>query len=61
MKTLPTKVGTLGGIVACTFPHIGRQELLATCILAILGAVISFLTTLLLRQIFRWASKFFKL
>ncbi|MGC1631630.1 MAG: hypothetical protein WA749_05885 [Gelidibacter sp.] len=59
MRTLPAKVGTVGGIVACTFPQIGRHELLTTCILAIVGAVISFLTTLLLRQICRWLSNCF--
>ncbi len=56
--------GTFGGFLASIIPNIGTQQLFTTCILAFVGAVISFFTTILLRKLLtflktcKWKSKY---
>ncbi|MBG44276.1 MAG: hypothetical protein CL530_09925 [Aequorivita sp.] len=57
VKDPPLIVGTAGGIIASTLPNISSQQLITTCILAIIGAVISFFTTLLLRSLLNFLNK----
>lgn len=43
--------GAVGGFLVSLIPNIGSEQLLTTCILAIVGAAVSFITTLLLRKL----------
>jgi len=51
VKDPPLIAGTAGGIIVSTLPNISSQQLFTTCVLAIIGAAISFFTTLLLRNL----------
>ncbi len=50
-KDAPILAGTAGGTLASTLPNIGTDHLLTTCILALVGATISFVTTLILKKL----------
>jgi len=58
-KEIPFIAGTIGGFLASTIPNIGSQQLFTTCILAIIGAIVSFFTTLLLRKIVAVSTTYF--
>ncbi len=51
IKDPPLIAGTAGGIIASTLPNISTHQFLSTCILALVGATVSFFTTLLLRKL----------
>ncbi|AFL82511.1 hypothetical protein Aeqsu_3074 [Aequorivita sublithincola DSM 14238] len=52
-KNAPILAGTAGGTLASLLPNIGVEQLLTTCILAIVGATVSFVITLLLKKLFK--------
>jgi len=61
-KYLSTKVGTIGGTLAASIPNVGTEDLLASGILAVFGACISFVVSLLLKIYFKnWLKKKLKL
>jgi hypothetical protein len=50
-NTLSLKVGTAGGTLLSIVPNITSVDVLRTIILAIIGAIVSFFVTLLLKWI----------
>lgn len=52
-NTLSLKVGTAGGTLLSIVPNITSVDVLRTIILAIIGAIVSFFVTLLLK----WLTK----
>ena len=50
-KNAPILAGTAGGTLASTLPNIGVEQLLTTCILALVGATVSFVMTLMLKKL----------
>lgn len=50
-KNGPILAGTAGGTLASTLPNIGAEQLLTTCILALVGATVSFVMTLILKKL----------
>ncbi|WP_345231480.1 hypothetical protein [Olivibacter ginsenosidimutans] len=50
MKRMQLSLGTASGTLLSTLPLIGTQELLRTIILAAIGALVSFLVTLVLQR-----------
>ena len=47
------KCGFIGGMVCSILPNIAFADILKTCILAIVGTVVSYLVSLLLRKVFK--------
>jgi hypothetical protein len=52
-NTLSLKIGTAGGTLLSMAPNIASVDILRTIILAIIGAIVSFFVTLLLK----WMTK----
>lgn len=52
-NTLSLKIGTAGGTLLSIAPNIASVDILRTIILAIIGAIVSFFVTLLLK----WMTK----
>ena len=50
-NTLSLKIGTAGGTLLSMAPNIASVDILRTIILAIIGAIVSFFVTLLLKWI----------
>ncbi|CAM3458996.1 hypothetical protein [Aequorivita lipolytica] len=50
-KEAPILAGTAGGTLASTLPNIGTEHLITTCILALVGATVSFVMTLILKKL----------
>jgi hypothetical protein len=50
-KDAPILAGTAGGTLASTLPNIGTEHLITTCILALVGATVSFVMTLILKKL----------
>ncbi len=48
-----TKAGTVGGTLLTVVANIHREDLLKTAILAAIGAVVSFVVTVLLKWVIR--------
>ncbi|GHC64511.1 hypothetical protein GCM10008083_32160 [Ulvibacter litoralis] len=49
--------GTAGGTLASTIPNIGNEHIVITCILAVIGATVSFVITLVLKKIVAYISR----
>ena len=57
MEPTPSlKIGTLSGTLLSILPQLTTHDILVTVVLAVVGAVTSFLVTVLLK----WAQKVFK-
>ena len=52
-----TKAGTLGGTLLTIFANIKSEDLIKTAILAGMGAMVSFIVTLLFKLFIRWVRK----
>lgn len=57
-KNAPILAGTAGGTLASTLPNIGAEQLLTTCILALVGATVSFVMTLILKKLLTLLKQF---
>ncbi|EAP86684.1 hypothetical protein CA2559_11628 [Croceibacter atlanticus HTCC2559] len=53
IRYLHTKVSVLGGTVLCTLPNLNDDELIATAVLAIFGATVSFVCSVLLKLYYK--------
>ncbi len=49
--------GVLGGTFFSSFPNIGTQDYIATIVLAILGAVVSFIASVLMKLLLKSIKK----
>jgi mannitol-specific phosphotransferase system IIBC component len=49
----PTMVGTAGGTFLSIIPNLNSEDLIKTVVLATVGAVVSFLISLLLKCLFK--------
>lgn len=49
-----TKVGTIGGTLVSFVASLNPADLVKTAIFSMIGAAVSFLTSLLLKQLIRW-------
>ena len=58
LKDAPMVAGTAGGTLASTLPNIGHEHILITCMLAVIGATVSFVMTLILKRIATLLSRF---
>ncbi|MDE3235500.1 MAG: hypothetical protein KGO81_06055 [Bacteroidota bacterium] len=52
-----TKAGTVGGTVLTILVNIGREDIVKTAVLAGIGAVVSFMVTLVLKKIIQYFGK----
>ena len=52
-----TKIGTLGGTLLTVLFNLSSGELGKTMVLACVGAVTSFLTSLLMKRLIRWVKE----
>lgn len=52
-----TKTGTMAGTLLTVFVNISSEDLIKTAILAVVGAAVSFIVTLLLKAIVRYLYK----
>jgi prepilin signal peptidase PulO-like enzyme (type II secretory pathway) len=53
-----TAIGTLGGTLLTVINTIG-PDIQKTVILALIGAMVSFITSLLLKKLYNWILRFF--
>jgi hypothetical protein len=54
MEALQTKVTTAGGVLIILLANINSGDILKTVLLAMTGAVVSFLMSLLIKKIGQW-------
>ena len=52
-----TKTGTIGGTLLTVFYNISSEDIVKTIVLAGIGAVVSFMVSLLLKRIFKQNKK----
>ena len=57
-KDAPILAGTAGGTLVATLPNIGTDQILTTCILALVGATVSFVMTLILKKLLTTLKQF---
>ena len=57
MKEFQTKSGTIGGTILCVLCNISFHDIFKTVILAAVGAAVSFIVSLLLKNIFKHFKK----
>ena len=52
-----TKAGTIGGTLISIFCNLHKEDVAKTITLAGLGAIVSFLVSILMKTIYRWFKK----
>jgi len=52
-----TKAGTIGGTLVSIFCNLHQEDIAKTITLAGLGAIVSFLVSILMKAIYRWFKK----
>lgn len=57
MSNNSTAVGTVGGTFLSIVPNVNSDDMLRTVVLAVIGAVVSFVISLLLRSLFKKRGK----
>jgi len=58
LREIPWFSGILGGTLFATLPGLSHQDLRTTVIMAVVGALVSYCTTLIFREFLGWLQEF---